>query len=59
MNLEFKLCNYKNSIKGIKENNKMDWLIFITIILTVWFFTGVLLETRFEYDEIPEMYRYK
>jgi len=53
------LCNYKKNIKRSKENNKMDWLIFITIILTVWFFTGVLLDKRFEYDEIPEMYRYK
>jgi hypothetical protein len=59
MNLECKLCNYKNSIKVIKENNKMDWLVFVTIILLVWFFTGMLLEKMVEEDDIPQIYRYK
>ena len=59
MNLECKLCNYKNSIKGIKENNKMDWLLVVTLTLIIWFFAGVVLDITFEKEEIPEMYRYK
>lgn len=66
MNLEFKLCNCKNSIKAIKENNKMDWLIIFILILMTWFFAGLLVEQMIKEEEekrnkydVPERYKLK
>ena len=57
MNLEFRLCNCKNGIKVIKENNKMEWLIIFILILFMWWFFGYII-TKYREEEYEKRRRW-